>query len=272
MKVSYELVLNSAVFILSLLLLKFIVHKIVRHTINLPWQNKRRLIVNTNTTLTLVFLVGIVLIWSNQIEALALSIAAFAVAFVVGTKEVISCFLGTIYKGTSTTFNIGDRIEINGYRGDVVDRNFLSTRLLEIGPGTQTHQYTGRSIVIPNSFFLNHAIINESYLGDFVLHVFTIPLPYNDNWQKAEEVMFELACEESKKYEKEASEYIKKIQAKASYDVHDVKPRIQLKIISYQAIEMVVRIAVPAKSKGLVEQTITKKFWSLKNEWHTAKK
>ena len=85
---------------------------------------------------------------AGEIQEFAFSLAAAAVALVIGTKELIMCFLGGVLKMGSRAFRIGDRIEVNGLRGDVVDMNFFTTTVFEIGPGHILHQYTGRKLVI----------------------------------------------------------------------------------------------------------------------------
>jgi len=55
-------------------------------------------------------------------------------------------------------YALGDRIEIGSIGGNVVDHNALTTTILEIGPGQTSHQYTGRAMVIPNSFIFDHPL------------------------------------------------------------------------------------------------------------------
>jgi small-conductance mechanosensitive channel len=62
-------------------------------------------------------------------------------------------------------YAFGDRIENAGIRGNAVDHNALTTTILEIGPGQTSHQYTGRTMVIPNSFFL--IIPLKKFLAEF---------------------------------------------------------------------------------------------------------
>mgnify|MGYP001215256827 CR=1 FL=1 len=60
---------------------------------------------------------------------------AIAVALVIATKELILCVSGALIKGGARSFNIGDRIQVKEFRGDVIDQNLLTTTILEVGPG-----------------------------------------------------------------------------------------------------------------------------------------
>ena len=99
--------------------------------------------------------VGLVLIWPEQLRTLALFLVA--VAIVLATKELIRYLTGGFLKMAARSFPIGDRVEVNNLRGDVINQTMLTTTIMEIGPGQLTHQYTGRSIALPSSIFLSAA-------------------------------------------------------------------------------------------------------------------
>lgn len=120
---------------------------------------------------------------------LALSLIAFAVAFVVAIKELFMCLSGSVLKTSSGAFRVGDRIQVRDFRGDVIDQTLLSTTLLEVGPGKLTHQRTGRKLVLPKSLFISDPVTNESFIHAYGLHVFTVPIKLEDDWQAARQVL-----------------------------------------------------------------------------------
>ena len=69
----------------------------------------------------------------------------------LATKEVIFCWSGAALGGGGKVYSVGDRIQIAGHRGVVLDHDIFATKLLEIGPGEASHLYTGRVTVFPNS-------------------------------------------------------------------------------------------------------------------------
>ena len=69
-------------------------------------------------------------------------------AIVLATKEIIMCLSGAIYRASSGTFKVGDRVEIGAFRGDVIDQTLLATTILEIGPGQAIHQHSGRTVTL----------------------------------------------------------------------------------------------------------------------------
>lgn len=220
---------------------------------------KRKIIIRIKNVFSVLLVIGLFFIWSSELQAMALSLMALAVALVIATKEYLLCLLGGLFRALSHNYRVGDRIELNEFRGDVIDINFLTTTVLEIGPKNLTHQYTGRSVVFPNSMLLTHVIINETYMHKYVLHVFKIPLASNQDWEKEEERIMKCCMEECKEFIDEAKKYMNKMSAKEGLDIPLVEPRVALHL-DRDLITMVIRIPVPSHRKGRIEQAIIRRY------------
>jgi small-conductance mechanosensitive channel len=242
--------------------LRFIFKKMIYRSKVLPSNIKRRYQLNVISILWFLFVLGLIFIWATELRMMALSLVAFAVATVIATKEMILCGIGGIYRTTNNLFNVGDRIEINDIRGDVIDRTLFSTTLMEIGPKNVTHQYTGRAVVVPNALFLSHQLINESFLKNFVLHTFFIPIPISADWKKAEEILLRVSSELCEPFLGPAKRYLSKVEAKTGIESPNPAPRVHINVESYKQYQLVVRITVPAQQRGKIEQEIVKKFLS----------
>lgn len=142
---------------------------------------QRRWSATIRNVLFLLGVIGLVLIWAPQLRTFALSLTAVAVAFVVATKELILCFSGSFLRASTRSFSIGDRIEIGNSRGEVVDHNIFVTALHEFDGNVQYFQFTGRTVVIPNSILLNTPVRNFSLLRDFIYHSFSLTLEPTTN-------------------------------------------------------------------------------------------
>lgn len=239
--------------------LRWIALQIINRSTSAHWDVKRQWRVNVNSILTFLAFISLTFIWANELQTLALSFVAFAVAFVIAAKEVLSCVFGGIFR-TNNSFKIGDRIEVKGVRGDVIDKTLLSTKILEIGPGQTTHQYTGRSVVVPNNIFLSEVVINESFLGNFVLHPFTISLRVDDDWRTAEKILLRIAHEECSIFYEEATDYLDRVQRKANLETPSIHPRVHVRVVDVKTLHMIVRVTIPAYDKGKIEQAIVKRF------------
>lgn len=244
------LILVTAIVIIRAILSKFI-RKSVRST-----DLRRRWFVQTRNVLLLLMVVGLMLIWAEELRTLALGIVAIAVAFVVATKELIMCLTGSLVKSGGSAFSIGDRIQIKDFRGDVIDQNLLTTTILEVGPGKFSHQRTGRMIAIPNSLFVSEPVVNESYTHDFVLHVFTVPFKREDNWPAAQLALLESANRHSADYIEQARRYMQRMSDHRGIDVPSADPRVTISVPAAGEIHLIVRFPCKSGMRSFMEQSI----------------
>jgi len=240
--------------------LRFILLRAVVQRESLPLEVRRRLAVQIRNVLGIVFVVGLAFILANELRAFAVSLVAIAVAVVLATKELILCLSGTALRIGANAYTIGDRIEINGVRGNVIDQTFLATTVLEIGPGHVTSQYSGRAVVFPNSLLLAHPLINETYMKQYIVHIMTIPLAVTDDWQAAEKILLGIANEECRPFIDEAARHMKELEGKNWMDVPSVKPRVSIQIPDPTRVNLLLRIPTPAHRTSRLEQVILRRF------------
>ncbi|RUO21492.1 mechanosensitive ion channel domain-containing protein [Aliidiomarina haloalkalitolerans] len=250
-----RLLASSVVLIAGVSILRFLLGRFIRKSVNSS-ELRQRWLVQSRNGLLLFLLLGLMMIWASELRTFALSIVAIAVAFVVATKELILCLTGSIVKSAGSSFNIGDRIQVKDFRGDVVDQNLLTTTILEVGPGKLSHQRTGRMTVIPNALFVSEAVINESYTHDWVLHVFTVPFKREENWKLAKQAILDTANQYCAPYLEDVRRYMKKKSEQRGLESPSVDPRVTLQVATAGEIHLVVRIPVKAGQRSFIEQSI----------------
>ncbi|MCC5795710.1 MAG: mechanosensitive ion channel [Methylophaga sp.] len=252
---STSLLTSSLILLITLLVLRALVARLLRQKIA-SIELRRRWLVQSNNAFVLLLLLGLVFIWGEELRTLALSVVAIAVAFVVATKELILCVMGSILKTGARSFKVGDRIQIKDFRGDVIDQNLLATTILEVGPGKLTHQRTGRMTVIPNSLFVAEPVINESFTSDYILHVFTVPYPREADWPQAQKALLQSAMRHTAPYLDEVRNYMQRISLSRGLDVPSVEPRVTIQVPDAEQIHLVVRIPTKTQQRNQVEQAI----------------
>ena len=251
----HSLILLAVVLVLRLVLVRGILSRE-----SLPVETRRRWAVNIRNTLALVFAIGLVFIWAHQLSAFAVSLVAIAVALVLATKELILCISGTVLRVGVNAYSLGDRIEIGGIRGNVVDQSLLATTVLETGPNHVSSQYTGRAVVFPNSLLLSTPLINETYMKEYIVHVMTIPLTTDDDWQAAERILLDIAKAECGPFMDVARLHMKELEGNNWLDAPSVEPRVSLHIPEPGKINLLLRVPTPAHRTSRVEQAILRRF------------
>lgn len=257
---SYNLGLSIlAVCITGLFLWAGVHHALLKHT---KWsvENRRRWANTIRNLLVGALIVGLGLSWASHLGNFAVSMLAIAVALAIGLKELIDCLCGNSYRLFTGVYSVGDRIEVDGVRGNVVDINPFSTTILEIGPGQTSHQYTGRAMTVPNSVLLRHTVTNESYSKEYRVHIVTIPLKTSDDWQRAERILLKVANKECRPFIEKAKQHLKNLEGKTWLDAPSVEPRVTFQLPDPDRINLLLRIPCPTRIPSRLEQAIVRQF------------
>lgn len=252
---------ETLIFLTVLIFLRVFFTRAVRK-INRPWtaEVRLRMIGYVRSFFFGALLIGMLYIWGEQVHNFAVSVFAIAFALVFSVKELFMCINGSVLRFRGNLYNLGDRVEINGVRGDVIDMNLLSTTLLEIGPGDKSHHHTGRVVLFPNSMVITNFVVNESYLEHFFYHTLTVPMKTSEDWKEASELLSTIAKEECAPYLDMARRRVQELARQKSIDLPSVEPRVILQIPEPGIIHLILRFPGPAHLKGRLGQTILSRF------------
>lgn len=263
---------GSFMLLAIVLLLRFILVQAVKHQEGLPVASRRRWLVNIRNAMFFLLVTGLAFIWANEVRTFAVSIVAIAAAVVLATKELFMCLSGAVLRAATNAYSVGDWIEIGGMRGHVIDHNVFATTILETGPGKSYHQTSGRAVVIPNSLLLTMPLITETFMGDYAVHAIAVPLAVEDDWQRAERLLLEIANAECAAFLNEARTHMAALQNKYWLSTPSVEPRVAIEMQDPSRINLLLRIPVPARQKGALEQAILHRFLSAFHKENSAQK
>jgi len=106
---------------------------------------------------------------------------------------------------------VGDRIEINGVKGDVIDVGMLRVAVTEVGNLLSGDQSTGRMVFFPNSFIFKGHFFNYSTTNSFIWDEVHILVTYESPWKKALDIIVKIAEEASRDVVEKARENQEKL-------------------------------------------------------------
>jgi small-conductance mechanosensitive channel len=146
----------------------------------------------------------LVSIWFDNAARLTSFFGLVTAGVAFALQRVITAFAGYFVILRGKTFNVGDRIVIGGVRGDVIDLGFMQTTVMEMGepPSVQSadpamwvrgRQYTGRIVTITNATIFDTPVYNYSREFPYIWEEMAIPIPYNADRKRAEEILLAAA-------------------------------------------------------------------------------
>lgn len=111
----------------------------------------------------IVMAIGISFLFDNWYSA-AVSLGLISLILGFALQNPISSLIGWIYILIRQPYHVGDRIQIDTFRGDVVEVNYLDTTLWEFSGDYLTNDLpSGRLIRFPNSLILQAPVFNYSW-------------------------------------------------------------------------------------------------------------
>ncbi len=190
--------------------------------------NARRLV---RSVAWIVVAIGLVFVWKplggNLGPALGLATAGIAFAM----QEVIGAIAGWFNITFGGIFRVGDRVEMSGVQGDVIDISLLKTRLMEIGSASGTtsswvkgRQFTGRVVAVSNKASFTAPVFNYSSYFDFIWEEVEVGVPHHDDWERAAEILEREALRQSASAG--AREAMAGIRRRFPVPMAEVEPRV----------------------------------------------
>ncbi len=152
---------------------------------------------NTRRGLTffgyLAMVILVIGVFSDQLNSItvALGVAGAGIAFAL--QEVITSVAGWIALSFGQFYTIGDRVQLGGIKGDVIDIAVLRTTIMEIGDWVKSDQYNGRIVRIANSFVFKEPVYNYSADFPFIWDEISIPIKYGSDHKLARKIILSAA-------------------------------------------------------------------------------
>jgi small-conductance mechanosensitive channel len=147
------------------------------------------------TSLYVVVTVGVLVIgrvWFEGLQSLATFLGLLSAGLAIALKDLVVNFAGWAFILWRRPLEVGNRIQIGKYRGDVVDIRVFQFTLLEIGNWVDAEQSTGRIIHIPNGMVLSEVLANYSKGFQYIWDEIPVLVTFESNWKKAKELLSEI--------------------------------------------------------------------------------
>ncbi len=222
--------------------------------------NVRRLV---RAAAWLVVLVALVLVWrplgGNLAPALGLATAGLAFAM----QEVIGAMAGWFNITFGSIFRVGDRVQMAGVHGDVIDISLLKTRLMEVGSagGTtwvQGGQYTGRVVTVSNKASFTEPVYNYSSYFEYIWEELEVAIPHHGDWAAASSILEREARQSASEGALQAMDDVRR---RFPVPAAEVEPRV-FASADTDFMRLAVRFVVPIRSARSVKDDVTRRIHS----------
>ncbi len=205
-------------------------------------------------------------LWGDYIKNFMTLLSFVSAGVTIALRDLIFNFFSGIYIKVKKPFEIEDRIEINNYKGDVVNINSLSFELLEVNNKNFIGQSTGVITNIPNSTIFAYPLRNYNKAFKYIWNEITINVPLNCNITKTKSVIYKIinSNEIIKNIPPKMKNQIKNISSEYRIYYNQYEPIIYTQVVENH-IELTVRYLIHPKKARYVNSTIWNKIIEASN-------
>ncbi|HCC06703.1 MAG TPA: mechanosensitive ion channel protein MscS [Clostridiales bacterium] len=193
----------------------------------------------------------------------------FSAGLAIALREPILNIATWFYIFSTKPFEVGDRIKIGEYSGDVIDIRLSRFTLLEIGDWVESEQSTGRIIHVPNGRAILNEITNYTKGYKYIWDEISVTVTLDSDWKEAKYILNKIILKYTDHLSKKVRENIK--QANKKYMISNFKyltPVVYTKL-EENGIKLIMRYLTKPRNRRTMQhriwEEILEKFIGLEN-------
>lgn len=168
-----------------------------------------------------------ILLWAKYLSAFVTIISFISAGFTIALRDVILNLFAGVYIKVLKPFGIEDRIEINNYKGDVVNINAMNFELLEVDNQDFTGQSTGVITHVPNSTIFSHPLRNYDKAFKYIWNEIEVNVPLDYDIEKVKQTLYKIISK---------NDVIDKVPEIVKKDIQDISTDYRIYYSEYTPI------------------------------------
>ena len=189
---------------------------------------------------------------SGRLGGLSVALGAGSAGVAFALQEVIASFAGWVALSFGGFYGIGDRIQLGGIMGDVIDIGMLRTTIMECGGWVKGDLYNGRIVRVANSYVFKEPVFNYSGDFPFLWDELTVPIRYGSDYELARALLREIVTDQTASNVDDAKETWATMVRKFRIEDATLEPMVTV-IANDNWVEYTVRYVVPYRARRLTK-------------------
>jgi len=179
----------------------------------------------------------------------------------IALSDVLKNLAGWLFIVTRRPFRLGERVEIDGHKGDVVDIRAFRFTLFEIETDrVRAEQPTGRLLHVPNGLVFTEPVANYTEGFHYIWLEVPVLVTFESDWEAVEQILLEIIQELSP----DRSEMMAAAELRATADLYRIgittlDPIVYLTVRD-SGVLLTARLVVEANRTRVIEQETWKQF------------
>jgi small-conductance mechanosensitive channel len=188
--------------------------------------------------------------WFVGIQALVTFFGLLSAGLAIALKDPVLNLAGWVFIVWRRPFEVGDRIEIAGNKGDVIDIRLQQFTLNEIGNWVAADQSSGRIIHVPNGSVFTAPVANYDRGFRYIWNELAVLVTFESDWPLAKEILTRIAFKHAEHLTAQAEQDL--LSASRQYLINYTKltPIVYTKVVD-SGVQLTIRYLIePRKRRG----------------------
>lgn len=249
--------LRIGISLFGLLILVVVTYSIRRSIPRYFHESYKRYTISKITEFSAYFLglVFLSVVFSDTLGNLAVILGAATAGIALALKELIVSMAGWLAISFGDTYRVGDRVQISGVKGDVIDVGLVRTTLMELGEWVQGDLYTGRIVRVANGNVFAGATYNYSRDLPFLWDEIVVKITTESDVMQARQIFHSIVSDAVDGYVSDAKLAWERLKEKYLVEDETIDPLITM-VIQDNKYEFTLRYPVDYRQRRIVRDQI----------------
>ena len=197
----------------------------------------------------------IIVIWARGGGSIATLFGLAGAGLTLALHQPVTSIAGWLLLLIRRPYETGDRIEIGGVKGDVIDIRLFYTTMLEIGNWVDADQSTGRILHCPNAKIFTEPIFNYTRGFEYIWHEIKITVTFESDLSRARTIIQQVAERKSFDLGDAVRTRIKRMSKKYMIHYDKLTPIVWTNIVAF-GVELTLRYLTDARKRRFTQDEI----------------
>lgn len=204
----------------------------------------------------IIFIIGLLVIgrvWIRGFQALATYLGILSAGLAIALRDPLVNLAAWIFIIWRRPFEVGDRIQIAGNAGDVIDIRVFQFTLMEIGNWVGADQSTGRIIHVPNGRVFTEPLANYSKGFQYIWNEVAVLITFESNWRKAKEILLAIGSKHGEELSATAEDRVRRAARKFMIFYTKLTPTVYTSVRDSGVLLTIRYLCEPRRRRGSEE-------------------
>lgn len=204
----------------------------------------------------IIFIIGLLVVgrvWVRGFQALATYLGILSAGLAIALRDPLVNLAAWVFIVWRRPFEVGDRIQVGGSAGDVLDIRVFQFTIMEIGNWVGADQSTGRIIHVPNGKVFAEPLANYSKGFQYIWNEIAVLVTFESNWRKAKQILLGIAAKHAEELSASAEDRVRRAARRFMIFYTKLTPTVYTSVKESGVLLTVRYLCEPRRRRGSEE-------------------